>query len=73
MMAVLKPSQLQFVRNMSVKLIREPRDELDANSTTDPDANEDFYELPVRQLYRRKESIDKRLIKIMDLATCNSS
>ena len=48
MMAVLKPSQLQLIRNMSVQLIRTPRDDLDSNSATDPDANEDFYELPVR-------------------------
>ena len=65
MMAVLKPSQLQLIRNMSVKLMREPRDsdDLDASTSSASDfevnsALEVVGERHVEKAYRKKEPID---------------
>lgn len=64
-MAVLKPSQLQLIRNMSVKLMREPRDsdDLDASTSSASDfevnsALEVVGERHVEKAYRKKEPID---------------
>ena len=72
MMAVLKPSQLQLIRNMSVKLMREPRDsdDLDASTSSASDLEENNSALEqnsalevvgerhVELAYRKKEPID---------------
>ena len=42
LMAVLNPYQLKLIRNMSSRLIREPREDLDTNSATDVDVNLDM-------------------------------
>lgn len=70
-MAVLKPSQLQLIRNMSVKLMREPRDsdDLDASTSSASDLEENSAleqnsalevvgERHVELAYRKKEPID---------------
>lgn len=71
-MAVLKPSQLQLIRNMSVKLMREPRDsdDLDASTSSASDLEENNSALEqnsalevvgerhVELAYRKKEPID---------------
>ena len=60
-MAVLKPSQLQLISNMSVRLMPEPRDDLDASSASDLDvnsANEVVEERHVELAYKSKEPID---------------
>ena len=60
-MAVLKPSQLQLISNMSGKLMREPRDDLADRSNSDLDvnsANEVVEERHVELAYKSKEPID---------------